>query len=79
MNAIKANAKVLDGHLKGKQYLVGDSLTLADLVVACGFIVAQQTILEAGFRKAMPGYSAWFDRVVAHEDFKGVCGIVKSC
>lgn len=27
----------------------------------------------------MPDYSAWFERVVAHNDFKAVCGLVKSC
>lgn len=79
MNKVKANAKVLDGFLQGKTYLVEEHLSLADLVVACGFIVAQQTMLEAGFRKAMPHYSAWFERVVAHDAFKAVCGVVKSC
>jgi elongation factor 1-gamma len=79
MNKIKANAKILNAQLKGKQYLVNDTLSLADLVVACGMIVAQQTMLDAGFRKAMPDYGAWFERVVANADFVAVCGAVKSC
>lgn len=78
MNAVKNNAKVLNVALKGKNWLVADHVTLADITVACHFIGAQQTILDAGFRKAMPDYSAWFDRVVALDDFKAVCGNVKS-
>ena len=78
MNAIKANAKILNENLKEKQWLVGGNCTLADLVVACGFLAAQQTILDAGFRKAMPHYSAWFERVVSQPDFIAVAGAVKS-
>jgi len=78
MQAVKANAKVLDGVLKGKDWLVGNSCTLADITLACHFMTAQQTILDAGFRKAMPGYSAWFERVVALPEFVAVCGNVKS-
>ncbi|MBM3504898.1 MAG: glutathione S-transferase family protein [Alphaproteobacteria bacterium] len=34
-------AKVLDGHLKGREYLVGSSLTLADISVAAYLMYAQ--------------------------------------
>lgn len=79
MNAVKANAKILNGALKNKQWLAADFVTLADIVVASHFITAQQTILDGGFRKAMPDYSNWFERVVALPEFVAVCGHVKSC
>lgn len=78
MQAIKANAKVLNEQVKDKNWIVGDNATLADVVLACHFMTAQQTILDAGFRKAMPAYSAWFERVVALPEFIAVCGNVKS-
>lgn len=78
MTAIKANAKILNENLKNKDWLVGANATLADIVLACHFMSAQQTILDAGFRKAMPAYSAWFERVVALPEFVAVCGKVKS-
>lgn len=37
-----------------------------------------QTILDAGFRKAMPHFSAWFERVAAHKDVVAVMGHVKA-
>jgi len=79
MNKIKANAKTLNGVLNGKQWLVGDNVTLADIMVACTFVSAQQTILDGGFRKAMPHYSAWFERVMALPEVIAVMGNVKSC
>lgn len=53
-NAIKANAKTLNVALAGKDWIVGNSCTLADITLACFQIMAQQTILDGGFRKAMP-------------------------
>lgn len=38
-----------------------------------------QTLLDAGFRKAMPDFGAWFDRCVALPEFIAVCGHIKSC
>jgi elongation factor 1-gamma len=76
-NAIKANAKNLNVALQGKNWLVGDNCTLADIVVATHFIIAQQTILDGGFRKAMGNFAAWFERVAALPDFVAVCGNIK--
>lgn len=76
---VKNSAKTLNGFLKDRQYLVHDHITLADIFVACHYIVAQQTLLDAGYRKAMGNYAAWFERVVASADFKAVCGNIKSC
>lgn len=79
MNAIKQNAKDLNANLKGKTWIVGDNVTLADLVLATQFIMPMQTVLDGGFRKAMPDFGAWFDRVVALPEFVAVCGHIKAC
>lgn len=48
---LKDSAKFLDTQIKGKQFFVGDSLTLADLRIACMFSLAFQLVFEAGYRK----------------------------
>lgn len=78
-NAVKANAKTINVALAGKEWLVGNTVTLADICIACYQIIAQQTILDGGFRKAMGQYAAWFERVVALPEFVAVCGNIKSC
>ena len=53
-------AKVLDGHLAKRNYLVGDGLTIADFAVAAPLFHAQ----GAGFPVAPYGHvRAWFERV----------------
>jgi elongation factor 1-gamma len=79
MNDIKAFAKTVNLNLKGKNFLVGDHVTLADIVVATQFIIPQQTILDGGFRKAMPDFSAWWERVAALPEFVAIAGNVKAC
>jgi len=79
MNKAKANAKTLNGALKGKDWLVGNSMTIADIVLACHFMNAQQVLIDAGFRKAMPDFSNWFERVVKLEAFVAVAGNVRAC
>jgi glutathione S-transferase len=55
---------VLDAHLDGKQYVVGNSLTIADLTIACSLMYAKQT--DAPLRE-FPGIQAWFSRMSAME------------
>jgi glutathione S-transferase len=38
--AFHRSAKVLDGHLKGRKFVTGDTLTLADFSLAAGMIYA---------------------------------------
>ena len=64
---MKVAAKAFDTHLKGKQWITGDSLSLADLYCGAFFAASFQTVLDAGFRKAMPNLSAWFERWSQHQ------------
>jgi len=79
MNKAKGNAKTLNVALKGKDWLVGSAMTLADIVLACHFMNAQQVLIDGGFRKAMPDFSNWFERVVKVDAFVAVAGNVRAC
>ncbi len=53
-------AAVLDGRLEGKLYVVGDSLTLADLTLASSMMYSKQADVPFGdFRNVQ----AWFSRI----------------
>ena len=78
MNAAKAHAKTLNAALTG-DWLVGSHATVADVVVACFFLISMQTYLDAGFRKAMPKFAAWWDRVMALPAMVKIGGHIKAC
>ena len=51
---------VLEQHLGGKQYLVGESLTIADLTLASSLMYAKQTDAPLG---ELPAVNSWFSRI----------------
>ncbi|WP_394828020.1 glutathione S-transferase family protein [Pendulispora albinea] len=51
---------VLDQRLQGKPYVVGSSLTLADLTLACSLMHAKQTGAPLG---EFPNIASWFARI----------------
>ena len=77
VKTLKAEAKKLDTYLKNKSYLVGDSVSTADIVVACSLILAFQSVFDTAVRKAMPNVSAWFARCVGLPYFVGRLGYIK--
>ena len=79
LNKVKNEAIALNGALKGKKYLVGDQVTLADLVCAWTLMPAFQLMLDAGFRKGKAEVAAWFERVTSLPEFKKSAGSVRAC
>jgi len=53
-------AVVLNKHLDGKQYVVGDSMTLADLTLASSLMYAKQAQVPLA---EFPNIQAWFSRI----------------
>jgi glutathione S-transferase len=51
---------VLNERLDGKQYVVGNALTIADLTIACSLMYAKQTDAPLG---DFPNIEAWFSRI----------------
>jgi len=74
---MKSKMKVLNDHLNGKYYLVGDNVTIADIMLAVYLIVPFQTVFDGGYRKAIPHLTEWFERVTSLPSVVKYCGYVK--
>lgn len=77
LSRLKSLVKVLDTHLNGKNYMVGDAVTIADIMLSTAMIPCMQTVLDAGFRKSMKNFSDWFARCMGNQGFINVVGIIK--
>ena len=60
-------AGVLDAHLNGKKYVVGNGLTIADLTLASSMMYAQQTEVPVA---EYPHVQAWFTRISEMDAWK---------
>ena len=58
---------VLNKRLEGKQYVVGNSVTLADLTLASSLMYAKQTEVPLA---EFPNVEAWFARITALDGWK---------
>ena len=76
---VKAQFKIINTHLDGKQWLVGNEITVADINVAIIYSLVLQTILDGGYRKAMKNASDWAERVFAHPSVVKVIGQTTLC
>ncbi len=64
---LKAAYTVLDGHLAGRRWIVGDAPTIADLS-CCGYLFYPEPF---GFSRAdWPNIDAWLDRIAALPGWK---------
>jgi len=77
LKTFKSKVSLLNDQLKGKHFLVGNNLTLADVMVACSLVVAYQTVFDYKFRKAMPHVSTWFEKCIGLPSFVRRLGYVK--
>jgi len=64
---LKATYAVLDGHLAGRRWIVGDAVTIADLS-CCGYLFYPEPF---GFSRAdWPNIDAWLDRIAGLPGWK---------
>ncbi|KAF3061965.1 Elongation factor 1-gamma [Daldinia childiae] len=65
--------KRVDAALQGGQkYLVGDSVTLADIMVAGCVFFGTKVVIDAEIRKEIPNVVAWAQRLEALPEFKAL-------
>lgn len=70
------NSFLADG---GKNYLVGNRLTVADIYVALPLVQLFQTTLDNGFRKAIPNVNSWIEAFLKVPEVVARLGNVKLC
>ncbi len=67
LGRLKAAYQVLDSHLDGRDWIVGDSITNAD-ISCCGYLYYPEPF---GFDRAeWPNIDAWLDRIAAQPGWK---------
>jgi len=73
---IRKVLEILNQHLADQTYLVGERVTLADIVVAIHLGTLFQRVLDAGFRKPFANVVRWFTTLINQPNFKEVLGEV---
>jgi len=74
---IRKALETLNKHLLTTTFLVGDRLSLADIVVAAGLWRLYTLVLDNGFRKSFQNTNRWFTTVVNQPQFLNVVGETK--
>lgn len=69
----------LNQHLLPRTYLVGEKITLADIVVACNLIHLYELVCDEGNRKPYQNVNRWFITCMNQPQFKVVLGDFKMC
>jgi len=67
---------ILNDHLASRTFLVGERISLADIVVSSSLLHLFTTVLDPGFRKAFVNVVRWFNTLINQPNFKSVLGEV---
>jgi len=70
---------ILNDHLEDRTFLVGERVTLADIVVAIHLLGLYTKALDGGFRKAFVNTNRWFVTCVNQPQWKAILGEVALC
>lgn len=83
LDKAKVNAKrfmgALNEHLLRKTFLVGESITLADITLVCHLLNLYTMVFDASFRGEFVNVNRWFVTCVNQPNFKSVLGEVRLC
>ncbi|XP_001809758.2 elongation factor 1-gamma isoform X2 [Tribolium castaneum] len=74
---MRAALAILDSHLLTRTYLVGERITLADIVVACNLSNLYKYAFDPDFRKPFVNVNRWFTTLINQPQFKAVLGQVQ--
>ncbi|XP_010544111.1 PREDICTED: probable elongation factor 1-gamma 2 [Tarenaya hassleriana] len=75
--ALKRAFDVLNTHLSSNTYLVGHSITLADIALVCNMSFGISTLMTKSFTSAFPHVERYYWTLVNQPNFKKVLGDVK--
>ncbi|XP_027145509.1 valine--tRNA ligase [Larimichthys crocea] len=71
--------KVLDQTLEPRTFLVGESITLADMAVATAVLLPFKYVLEPSDRKVLTNVTRWFTTCINQPGFLNVLGKIALC
>jgi len=74
---IKKVLQILDSHLITRTYIVGNTVTLADIVLATSLLELYQLVLDPTFRGPFVNVNRWFTTIVNQPEVHAVLGEVK--
>ena len=67
----------MNGLLKNKEFLVGDSITIADIRLISNLVYPFRSMMDPGLKKDIPELISYFERLTAQDQFKTVFGATK--
>ena len=70
VNSVKAALATLEKHLASRTFLVGEKVTLADIVVVSSLFYGFKFLFDASFRAPFPSVTRWFFTCVNQPAFK---------
>lgn len=76
---IRKALSVLNRHLATRTFLVGQRISLADIVVTMVLYRLYKMVFDPGFRKSFQNVNRWYTTCVNQVQFKKVIGDVKLC
>ncbi len=80
VNNLKKSLTPIESHLKLRNFLVGYSLTLADVTLVVNLIVPLQTVLDQTFRKdTIPNLTRYAQLILEGRVFAEIVGQVTFC
>jgi elongation factor 1-gamma len=69
----------LDQQLETRTFLVGERVSLADIVVACALVPLYEHVMDPAFRATFPNVNRWFDTCVNQPEFAEVIPMKEAC
>lgn len=67
---------ILNDHLKLRSFLVGDRISLADVIVSLTLLFPYKLVFDPNFRKPFPNVTRWFTTLVNQPNFAKIVGEV---
>ncbi|KAG6431957.1 hypothetical protein SASPL_103529 [Salvia splendens] len=77
ISSLKRGLEALNSHLASNTYLVGHSVTLADIITVCNLVLGFKAILLKSFTSEFPHVERYFWTLVNQPNFKKVLGDIE--
>ncbi|XP_071701641.1 elongation factor 1-gamma 1-like [Rutidosis leptorrhynchoides] len=76
-DALKKGLGVLNTHLASRTFLVGDSVTLADIITTCNLLLGFRMLMTKNFTCQFPNVERYFWNMISQPNFSKIIGEVK--